>query len=37
VIEVREELNKEEIQNSEIYDEKCIKQCRCACAGNIIN
>ncbi|MDK2947377.1 Protein of unknown function [Methanolobus vulcani] len=37
MIEVREELNKEEIQKSEIYDEKYTKQCRCACAGNITN
>ncbi len=37
VIEVREDLDNEEIQNSEIYDEECLKQCRCACAGKITN
>jgi hypothetical protein len=37
VIEVQKELNSEEIQNSDNYDEKYVKQCRCACAGNITN
>lgn len=37
VIEVREELNNEDIQNSDICDERYTEQCRCACAGNITN
>ncbi|SFM59037.1 DUF3737 family protein [Methanolobus profundi] len=37
VIEVRDELNKEEIQNSDNCDETYIKQCRCACSEHITN
>jgi hypothetical protein len=36
-IEVREKLNNEEIQNSDNCDEIYIKQCKCACSGNVTN
>jgi hypothetical protein len=37
LIEVRDKLNKEEIQNSDNFDSTYIKQCRCACSGNVTN